>query len=281
MSADFLDLGCKVNWTLEVLGRRADGFHELRSWFLWLDGGDRLSWQEGPTQLAVTGPDAAGVPADGSNLVLRADQAWREAGGAAPSLRWTLDKRLPAGSGLGAGSADAAGALRVLERLASQPLGRERCEQLAATLGSDVPFFLGDAPAQLLAGRGEVRLAVEHPKCDAVVIALPDACASTPSVFIALGAPSWQEQERSAIPFPEQPQANQLESAALAVVPELEELRSPLRAIAPFQLSGSGAAWFCPQPAPEAQAISHAVRRLGVRAQVHHLWSGYPQEATA
>ena len=84
MSADFLDLGCKVNWTLEVLGRRADGFHELRSWFLWLDGGDRLSWQEGPTQLAVTGPDAAGVPADGSNLVLRADQAWREAGGAAP-----------------------------------------------------------------------------------------------------------------------------------------------------------------------------------------------------
>lgn len=280
MSTGAWDLGCKVNWTLEVLGRRADGFHELRSWFLWLDGGDRLQWQEGPGSLEVTGADAGAVPADDSNLVLRADQAWRAAGGVAPSLRWTLEKRLPAGSGLGAGSADAAGVLRVLETLASRPLGQERCESLAAALGSDVPFFLGEAPAQLLAGRGELRLASEQPRCDAVVIALPEASASTPAVFAALGAPGWEEQERMAIPFPDQPQGNQLESAALAVVPELDALRGPLRAIAPFQLSGSGSAWFCPQPASEAEAVAESVRALGVRAQVHHLWSGYPQEAT-
>lgn len=272
-------LGCKVNWTLEVLGRRADGFHELRSWFLWLDGGDQLRWSEGDCSLIVGGADAAGVPSDARNLVLQADQAWRRAGGVAPSLQWTLDKQLPPGSGLGAGSADAAAVLTVLERCATTPLGRSRCLQLAAQLGSDVPFFLGAASAQLLGGRGELRLAEASPSIETVVLALPRAVASTPEVFARLGAEDWEEAERSPVAFPEQPTANQLQSAALRVVPALAELRAPLQTIAPFQLSGSGAAWFCPQPESQAQSVAQAVRDLGVRAQVHRLWGGYPGEA--
>lgn len=278
MTSGTWDLGCKVNWTLEVLGRRADGFHELRSWFLWLDGGDQLGWEPGPTQLSVTGPDAAGVPADPRNLVLRADTAWREAGGIAPSLAWTLAKRLPAGSGLGAGSADAAGVLRILECSASQPLGQGRCLQIAAALGSDVPFFLGQASAQLLGGRGEILLGEQQITDQTVVLAIPQAMAATPAVFAAFCAPDWNEGAREAIPFPSQPQGNQLEEPAVQVVPELAKIREALRSLAPFQLSGSGAAWFCPQPASQAHALAEAVRALGLRAQVHRCWSGYPAE---
>ena len=109
-----LSLGCKVNWSLEVLGRRPDGFHELRSWFLGLDGGDLLSWSPGPSRVQVDGPDSARVPSGPSNLVLQADQAWRASGGEAATLLWRIGKFLPAGSGLGAGSADAAAVLHVL-----------------------------------------------------------------------------------------------------------------------------------------------------------------------
>ncbi|MCH2100718.1 MAG: hypothetical protein MK209_02185 [Planctomycetes bacterium] len=274
MTAGSWELGCKVNWTLEVLGRREDGFHELRSWFLWLDGGDFLSWQEGQRALTVTGVDAVGVPTDSSNLLLRADCAWRAAGGRAPSLAWTLEKRLPPGSGLGAGSADAAAVLQVLEQVATEPLGLDSCLQLAGQLGSDVPFFLGEVSAQLLAGRGEISLAKERPDCEAVVLALPTALASTPEVFAALGAPDWPGGVREAIPFPTEPQWNQLEGAAIQVVPALAGLRDPLRAIAPFQLSGSGSAWFCSQPSDQAAEVAAAVQALGIRAQVHKVWAG-------
>lgn len=278
MTSGTWDLGCKVNWTLEVLGRRADGFHELRSWFLWLDGGDQLSWKPGSTRLTVTGPDAQGVPADASNLVMQADAAWREAGGAAPTLEWTLCKRLPAGSGLGAGSADAAGVLRVLECHGTKPLGQERCLAIAASLGSDVPFFLGRNTAQLLGGRGEIQLDAQHVGDQTVVLALPRLMASTPAVFAACGAPEWDERSRAPVPFPSSPQRNQLEEPAVQVVPALAELRDRLRALAPFQLSGSGAAWFCPQPEAQADELMQAVRALGLRAQVHRCWSGYPAE---
>ena len=69
-----------------------------------------------------------------------------------------------------------------------------------------------------------------------------------------------------------------LEEPAVQVVPALAELRDRLRALAPFQLSGSGAAWFCPQPEAQADELMQAVRALGLRAQVHRCWSGYPAE---
>lgn len=272
------EVGCKVNWTLDLLGRRADGFHELRSWFLRLRGGDRLAWttREGRSALEVGGPDAAGVPTDDQNLVLRAEASWRAAGGRAPAIGWRLDKRLPVGSGLGAGSADAAAALRVLEQCAEQPLGRAACLEVAAALGSDIPFFLLDAAAVCLGGRGERVLARHDPDPFPVVLALPNLVVPTVEVYGRLQLPVWPAESAAGAPassdppaWPARPQPNQLESAACAAVPELADAGARLRPLADFQLSGSGAAWFAPaRDARAAEELAERVRALDLRAEV-------------
>lgn len=292
-----LQLGCKVNWTLKVLGRRGDGFHELRSWFLGLDGGDRLRWSEGREGLQLIGPEAEGVPRDGSNLVLRADRAWREAGGQAPELSWQLDKQLPPGSGLGAGSADAAGVLQVLQACATQPLDANTCRELAIELGSDLPFFFDGEVAVLLGGRGERRIASAPAPRVWVVIAIPPVAASTPEVFARLQAkpyepasllsdPEAAQQGRSDAPtgMPDQPGGNALTSAALQCVPELAELQTQLLDLGAFQLSGSGSAWFCAIPDRSASSedaiearerasrLAEKLTELGLRASVHRPW---------
>lgn len=280
MSERQLQLACKINWSLRVLGRRADGFHELRSWFLALAGGDVLRWEPGPTGLTVHGDAAAGVPADASNLVLQADEQWRAAGGVAPTFHWTLEKQLPPGSGLGAGSADAAGVLTALQREASAPLTAAQCQELALALGSDVPFFAAGYEAVLLGGRGERRLAEAQAPEGEVVLAIPALSAPTPAVFKALQAPLWDEEEpadREAHAWPAQPAGNDLEAAALHAVPALREVRAQLHSLAPFQLSGSGSAWFhpCASGSGEAAALAADVRALGFEARV--LRMGLPQ----
>lgn len=286
-STGSLALGCKINWSLEVLGRRADGFHELRSWFLGLDGGDLLSWSPGPSRVQVDGPDSGGVPAGPSNLVLQADQAWRAAGGEAPNLLWRIGKFLPAGSGLGAGSADAAAVLHVLQACASQALAPERCRELALALGSDVPFFYDGLAAVLLGGRGEQLLQIGEPPQAWVVLAIPPLAAATPEVFAALQAPDLRAAESSIesspVSFPPRPQGNALTEAALRCVPGLVEVSERLDAIAAFQLSGSGSAWFTVVPdgaseagralaRSQAESLADRVRACGYRASVHRPW---------
>jgi len=286
-STGSLALGCKVNWSLEVLGRRADGYHELRSWFLGLDGGDLLSWSPGPSRLQVDGPDSAGVPHGPRNLVLQADQAWRAAGGEAPSLLWRIGKFLPAGSGLGAGSADAAAVLQVLQACASRPLAHALCRELAIALGSDVPFFYDGRAAVLLGGRGEQCLQVCRPPQAWIVLAIPPLSAATPEVFNALQAPDFQPTKAptglSSERFPNRPQGNDLAEAALRSVPGLVDVSERLDSIAAFQLSGSGSAWFTVVPddaadggrelaRDQAESLADHVRACGYRASVHRPW---------
>ena len=282
-----LSLGCKINWSLEVLGRRVDGFHELRSWFLGLDGGDLLSWSPGPTHVQVDGPHSAGVPSGPSNLVLQADQAWRAAGGEAPSLLWRLGKFLPAGSGLGAGSADAAAVLHVLQACATRALSSDRCRELAVDLGSDVPFFFDGYPAVQLGGRGERCLQQGEPPHAWIVLAIPPLSAATPEVFAALQAPALPGSEAQPVSdasgFPERPEGNALAPAALRCVPGLVEVAEHLDSIAAFQLSGSGSAWFTVIPdgsaegghalaRSQAESLADRVRGFGYRASVHRPW---------
>ncbi len=256
-------LRAKINWGLEVLGRRADGYHELRSWFLAIGGGDRLALETGrPAGLELSGPHAAGAPSDDRNLVLRAEAAWREAGGVAPELRWALEKRLPAGSGLGAGSADAAAALQALETVAERSVGRQCCLELGAALGSDVPFFLGDAGAALRGGRGERVLAEEEPPALALVVAWPDFSVATAAVFRALAAAPAAPVE-PAVPaaveplgsgLPAAPGRNDLQAPASACHPALGVFHEQLRAEGDFHMSGSGGAHYCACADPAAAA---------------------------
>jgi 4-diphosphocytidyl-2-C-methyl-D-erythritol kinase len=147
-------VGCpaKVNLHLEVLGRRSDGFHELRTLFQTIDLWDFLD-AEPDTDLSMTCDDPA-LPCDGSNLVLRAARRLRERLGPGPGARLRLRKGIPAGGGLGGGSSDAAGALLLLDRLWEGGLPREALAELAAGVGSDCPFFLWGGTA-IGTGRGE------------------------------------------------------------------------------------------------------------------------------
>jgi 4-diphosphocytidyl-2-C-methyl-D-erythritol kinase len=148
----------KVNVFLRVLGRRADGFHDVETLLLPISLADHVTVEPG-NELTVTveGPAAGGVPQGDANLALRAARALAaEAGGAEPpSARITIEKRIPVAAGLGGGSADAAATLRLLDELWTTGIGRDGLAHLAAEVGSDVPAMLLGEPAYAR-GRGEL-----------------------------------------------------------------------------------------------------------------------------
>ena len=142
----------KLNLSLAITGRRADGFHELVSLVAPIALADTLTLDVG-RPLGLTCDDAA-LPVDGTNLVLKAAAAYARRRPAAPTGHFHLTKRVPHGAGLGGGSADAAAALRLLDRASGDPLGPEVLEALAAEVGSDCPFFVR-GQAAVMRGRGE------------------------------------------------------------------------------------------------------------------------------
>ena len=161
----------KLNLTLEVLGRRDDFYHEIRSLVAFAALGDGLELEPGQDlALAVDGPFAAAL--SGDNLVIAAAEAARSKARAITLGRFRLIKNLPVAAGLGGGSADAASALRLLARANPGTLDEESWREIAEGLGSDVPACLLSRPA-LITGRGEVVTPVRgFPPC-AVVLANP------------------------------------------------------------------------------------------------------------
>ena len=148
----------KLNLFLAITGRRADGFHDLVSVAVTLEFGDTLRAEiaAGAGGFGLECDDAS-VPADESNLVIKAARAFAAATGwpgEGTGVKFFLRKRVPAGAGLGGGSSDAVAALRALNALAGARLGREELARLAAGLGSDCALFLHDG-AVVMRGRGE------------------------------------------------------------------------------------------------------------------------------
>lgn len=144
----------KVNLFLAITGRRPDGFHDLVSVAAQLELGDTLRLEPAEGQGDLLACAMSGVPVDATNLVLRAAQAWRAAGGEAPPVRFLLEKRVPPQSGLGGGSSNAVAALRGLERIATRSPGAGALAGIAAGLGSDCAMFLHDGPV-VMRGRGD------------------------------------------------------------------------------------------------------------------------------
>ncbi|MBU2550364.1 MAG: 4-(cytidine 5'-diphospho)-2-C-methyl-D-erythritol kinase [Proteobacteria bacterium] len=146
----------KINLHLSIVGRRADGYHLLRTLMLKLDLVDRLSLTLRPpaegVRLQVRGLD---LPADDSNLVHRAATRFLDAAGRKDGLDLVLEKAIPVAAGLGGGSSDAAAALRALNRLCDRPLSQRELTDLALSLGADVPFFLFPAASAWAEGIGE------------------------------------------------------------------------------------------------------------------------------
>jgi 4-diphosphocytidyl-2-C-methyl-D-erythritol kinase len=179
----------KVNLTLRVRGRRADGYHELESLVAFAEAADRLSFTPGEElALAVEGPTAAAAGADASNLVVRAAHALASRVPGLRTGRFVLDKRLPVAAGLGGGSSDAAAALRLLARANALGLDDARLMDAAREVGADVPVCL-DPRARVMRGIGE-RLSppLDFEPLPAVLVN-PGVAVATGEVFRALNAP--------------------------------------------------------------------------------------------
>jgi 4-diphosphocytidyl-2-C-methyl-D-erythritol kinase len=144
---------CKVNLVLNVLGKREDGFHELETVMLPVPLHDRLHLSRTASGIVMTCSDAD-LPVDASNLVVRAAHAFFARIGKGAGVRIHLEKNVPMQAGMGGGSANAAVTLTALNELFDQPLDVAVLHEIAADLGSDVPFFLEAGPA-LASGRGE------------------------------------------------------------------------------------------------------------------------------
>ena len=155
----------KLNLSLAITGRRADGFHELVSLVAPIALADTLSLEVGQP-LGLTCDDVS-LPVDGTNLVLKAAAAYAQRRSSAPTGHFHLSKKVPHGAGLGGGSSDAAAALRLLDAASGDPLGMDALEALAAEVGSDCPFFVR-GQAAIMRGRGE-RLEILPPAARAAL----------------------------------------------------------------------------------------------------------------
>jgi 4-diphosphocytidyl-2-C-methyl-D-erythritol kinase len=241
----------KLNLVLHVGARRADGLHPLCSLVASIDLADELIAE--PKESGEDSVECQGVPGD--NLAARALAEFRSrAGNELPPLAVTIRKRVPVAAGLGGGSADAAATLRIANRLAGDPLGREELLRLAADLGSDVPAQLEPRHA-LVQGGGERIEPAELPPMAAVL--LPDDTGlSTGAVYAELdrldGARDSLDPEplrRLTKTAPQQLAAalhNDLEPAALSLRPDLQERLDALIAAGALgaAVSGSGPTCF-------------------------------------
>ena len=144
---------CKVNLLLNILGKRPDGFHELETVMHPVALFDRLTFTRAGSgiELSCSNPE---LPSDSTNLVYRAASAFQREAQVKEGVRIHLQKQIPMAAGLGGGSGNAATTLIGLNELFGSPLPGPRLQELAAALGSDVPFFLQSEPA-LATGRGE------------------------------------------------------------------------------------------------------------------------------
>ena len=178
--------GAKLNLSLEVLGRRSDGFHAIRSLVAFATLGDVVSLVPADTlTLSAAGPFARDL--SGDNLVLQAGRGVRAAFPSSALGRFHLEKNLPVASGIGGGSADAAAALRLISAANGGTPNQQELVVVAASLGSDVPVCVVSCPT-LMTGRGEILRAVRgFPSCG-VVLANPGVPLSAAEVYSALNA---------------------------------------------------------------------------------------------
>jgi 4-diphosphocytidyl-2-C-methyl-D-erythritol kinase len=151
---------CKVNLILNILGKRADGFHELETVMQPVNVCDEMTFARSGSglQLSCSHPE---LPTDSKNLVHRAATSFLAAAKISEGVRIHLEKHLPLAGGIGGGSANAAVTFSALNELFGLPLPLARLQELAAALGSDVPFFLYGKPA-LATGRGEAVRTLEN-----------------------------------------------------------------------------------------------------------------------
>lgn len=271
----------KVNLHLQVLGRRKDGFHEVRTIFQSIDLFDEVVASPAPPGVMELRVEPLGAaPAGEDNLVLKAAAAVRRHSGGTQGATLFLKKAIPAGAGLGGGSADAAATLVLLDALWNLDLGISELKAIAAGLGSDVPFFL-QGGAAVGCGRGDdVRPLPDQEPRGILVVMVPEQ-ASAAEVYAAFDA--WltsAEPEAtvdafaadwplmSAIP-PWGSLYNDLESVVVGEWPEVGETLGSLQRLGPLHaaVTGSGTAAFA--VFADVEGARRAAAKLNEEWRVH------------
>ena len=257
----------KVNLTLGVVGRRPDGYHELRSIFLRIGLSDRLTVAprgvNGSDTLTIEG--LPGVPTR-DNLVTNALKAMRaRVEVSLPALDVNLEKGIPAAAGLGGGSSDCASAIKLAQACWGVGLSTQEELALGAELGSDVPFFLADVQAAVIEGRGERVTPLPEATDVGILLVTPPTALSTARVFARyddlaveppLSALTDVDTRRLVEAAERLRDANDLWPAAASLEPSLIGLRAELEAQTsrPWMMSGSGPTLFALYPSVKEAA---------------------------
>ena len=259
----------KLNLALQVVGRRPDGYHELRTLFQTIELHDELTVEIAGRDVALT-VAGADLPADARNLAWRAAAGFLRRWAPAAGVRLSLRKRIPLGGGLGGGSSNAATVLTALQELLGAPAPAEGLRSLAGDLGADVPYFLVGGTA-LGEGRGdEVRPLAELPESEGW-LALPAVAVPTAEIFAALGEPAPQPLDpavaallagRLPARWTAVAAGNDLQEVVFERFPAVRQVYTALVGAGAelVRLSGSGASLFAAFPDPEA--AREAARRL-------------------
>jgi 4-diphosphocytidyl-2-C-methyl-D-erythritol kinase len=236
----------KINLALHVLGRRADGYHELDSVVAFASVGDVLTLEVArETSLTIDGPFSADLPLTSENLVLKAHAALAAAG-TVPAVLARLTKNLPVASGIGGGSADAAAALRGIVRLSKTQFDPGTLNRIALSLGADVPVCLFGKACRMQ-GVGDIITALEGPPASAILLVNPLKACSTADVFRGMGLNA-ADRFGAALDVHSSPTwRNDMTKAAIGVLPDIETVLQVLKDLAPaatVRMSGSGATCF-------------------------------------
>ncbi len=240
----------KINLGLQVTGRRSDGYHELVTVMQTLELADEVSVEAAPT---VSGRPSLPDLAAEDDLALRAAHLLRRTLGVTSGARVCVEKRIPAAAGLGGGSSDAAAVLAALNQLWEAGVDHERLSQIAAELGSDVPFLVRGGTA-LATGRGEHLRDLPPAPMRNVVLVRPDTPLGTADVYAELRPSEWSDGERTmdlcralaSDELPEDRMCNDLTPAAIRLRPVVGDVLDELRAAGarPALMAGSGATCF-------------------------------------
>lgn len=245
----------KINLSLLVDGKRPDGFHEIRTVMAKVNWYDELLIERTENTGIELICDGRWSPAGQDNLVYKACKLLCEFVGIRPALRISLTKNVPAGAGLGSGSSDAAAALLGLNRLLDLALGKEQLSDMAAQLGSDVPFFLG-GPLAVCSGRGEKIEKIERIFRFFAIVVLPSVSVCTkrayenfrhkPAEYQALNTRINQYIEKNRIDLIADLCTNMMFGSCLQLHPELAELKTRIEdsGVGPVCMTGSGSALY-------------------------------------
>ncbi|MCD4831707.1 MAG: 4-(cytidine 5'-diphospho)-2-C-methyl-D-erythritol kinase [Anaerohalosphaeraceae bacterium] len=246
----------KINLSLLIADKRPDGFHNLETIMAKINFYDELTFTPSSTdgiELICTGPHWA--PSGSDNLIYRAAELFFEKTGKTAKIKIILNKNIPAASGLGGASSDAAATLLALNKLSGDPLNTDQFSSLAAVLGSDVPFFLS-GPMAFCSGRGEKIRKIDKNFYFSALLILPNVTSSTKEVYdnhqvdlglfksLSLQIKAFLDQNR--LDLIHNMCANMLENACFKVNNELADIRAKAEGIcvSPVCLSGSGSSMF-------------------------------------